>query len=93
MKKEVITIIILFISLTLFSYIFKSIFKAIIIALIITFLFRIGFLWTTDDLKDTKLFDILNPKTQERVERFYDDYSEKRDGHSILNKDKFEYYR
>ncbi len=93
LSRAVITVIILFVSLALLSFVFKSIFKAIVIAIIITFLFRIGFLWTTDDLRDTKFFNMLNPETQEKVERFYNDYSAKRDSHSILNKEKFEYYK
>jgi uncharacterized membrane protein YraQ (UPF0718 family) len=94
LNETVLLVIILFGSLFLLSYVFKSIVKAIIISLVIVLLFKIGFLWTTEDLKETKFFKILAPEPQEKIERFYDDYSKKRDKQSIFRKDKIpEYFK
>lgn len=71
-------------------FILKSIVKTIIVVVIIAILFRIGWIYTSDDLKNSFLKNILNEDYIEDISDKYDDYVERRNNDNIIEPQKIE---
>lgn len=87
MNQEYLLIIIVsvFIFLILLT-ILKSLIKAIITSIIIILLFRIGWVYSSDDLKEKLHLDtFISPKYQEDFYNKYDDYKDRREKDEIIN--------
>lgn len=69
--------------------IFKSLLKAGIFAVIVVVLFRVGWIYTSDDLKEKLHLDnFISKEYQEIIFRKYDEFVEKRKGGEIIDTDK-----
>ena len=72
-------------------FLFKSLIKAIIITIVIVTLFRVGWVYTSDDLKNKlHLGEFVNPSYVESLYDGYDDYVNKRDKDNILDAKKID---
>lgn len=92
MNYEIIKQIILFsIILGITFYLLKSFIQAIVITFIIVILFRIGWVYTSDDLRSKfSLEKIIPSKYVESIYDKYDDYVNKREEYKIINPDELE---
>ena len=89
--EQLLMILIVIIVIFIAFLIFKSLIKAVIITSIIVILFRIGWVYKTDDLKNNfKLDKYVNPNYAEKIYKTYDNYVEKREQNAIINAEKLE---
>lgn len=67
-------------------FILKSLIKGIIVTIIIILLFRIGWVYSSDDLKDKFLLDkLINTKQVESIFSEYDNYVDKRRKNEVID--------
>lgn len=67
-------------------FILKSLIKGIIVTIIIILLFRIGWVYSSDDLKDKFLLDkFINTKQVESIFSEYDNYVDKRRKNEVID--------
>lgn len=71
--------------------IFKSLIKAAIIVIIMIILFRIGWVYSSNDLKEKLYFDnIIKPEYQESFYNQYDNYKNKREKNEVIDTKKMD---
>lgn len=66
-------------------YILKSFIKAIIVTVVIVLLFRIGWVYNSNDLKHKILPDNINSEKIENIFSVYDSYVDKRKEHEVID--------
>lgn len=84
-------VLVAFIVLGILFFVLKSFIKAAIITCIIIILFRIGWTYTSNDLREKLFLDkIIDEKYVEEIYDKYDKYVEKRSNDGIINTEKLE---